>query len=412
MEDVRYLIVGGGLAGGSAVEAIRERDREGRIILVASEPHLPYDRVPLSKQYLMGRIKREQLFLQNVEFYKQAQVEILTASRVERIDLTNRIAVLDGGRELHFDRILLATGGRPRHLPIPGDDLPGIFYLRTIDDSEAIQEAIAKAKRAVIVGGGFIGSEIAAACAQKGVDTTIIEAQPTLLNAALDPETARWVTQYFEARGVHVLTNAKAARFIGENGRVTGIELTGGEKIPGDFVAVGIGIQPNTELAKEAGLPVENGIVVGESLEVDGRGVYAAGDVANFSSPVFKKHLRVEHYDVAVKHGRLAGANMAGAHESFMELPYFFSYLFKLRIEVWGDTTQRELVVRRGPLQLTEKGGFAQFYLSKDIVQAYVSVNRPSKDAEIAQKLIQQRKKIQNAPLLRDDSFELSRLVS
>jgi NADPH-dependent 2,4-dienoyl-CoA reductase/sulfur reductase-like enzyme len=224
----------------------------------------------------------------------------------------------------------------------------------------------------------------------------------------LDPETAGWITDYFIEQGVNVLTNEATARFVGSDGRVAGIETKTGKTIPGDFVAVGIGITPNIELAKDAGLPVDNGIVVNEQLQVDNTGVYAAGDVASFYTPVFGKHLRLEHYDIAAKHGEIAGANMAGGQETFNELPHFFSFMFKLRVEAWGDATQRDMVVRRGPLQLSDTGGFAQFYLAQRRVQAYLSVNRSSKEAEEAKSLILSRQTIEDLSLLGDRSAGLN----
>ena len=412
MDGTRHLIVGGGLAGGSAVEAIRAREHEGRIVLVSDEQHLPYDRVALSKGYLTGKLRQESLFLQEPEFYQQQHVEVLLGHRVQRLNTCSRTAVLDDGRELKFERLLLATGGRPRRLPIPGGDLPGICCLRTIEDSDAIRAAMSSARRAVIVGGGFIGCEIAAACVQKGLDTTIVEFGPSLLNVPLDSETAQWITEYFTEQGVHVLTNEVAARFVEANGRVAGVETKTGKKVLGDFVAVGIGIAPNVELAQEAKLPVDKGILVNEQLETENKGIYAAGDVASFYSPLYGKHLRLEHYDVAVKHGEIAGANMAGAQERCIDLPHFFSTMFKLRIEVWGDATQRDVVVRRGPLELSEREGFAQFYLSQGHVQAYLSVIRPSKEAEAAKTLILSRLSIEDISLLSDESVDLTSLAN
>ncbi len=412
MVSTRYLIVGGGLAGASAVEAIRARDREGRIVLVSDERHLPYDRVPLSKEYLRGELSRENLLVQTPEFYEQERVEALLGRRVEKLNLDARTALLDNDQSLRFDRLLLATGSRPRRLAIAGGDLKGIHYLRTLEDSDAIQEAMSNASRAVIVGGGFIGCEIAAACVQKGLDTTILEVGPSLLSVPLDRETAEWITSHLADHGVRILANETAARFIEMDGRACGVETKTGRRVEGDFVAVGIGVAPNVELAQESGLPIDRGVIVNDRLEVNDAGVYAAGDVARFYSPIFEKHLRLEHYDVAVKHGQLAGANMAGAKERFAELPYFFSFMFDLRTEVWGDATQRDLIIRRGPLQLTDKGGFAQFYLSGGRVQAYLSVNRPFEEAEAAKQLILRRQSIGDPSCLGNESTELGSLLN
>jgi NADPH-dependent 2,4-dienoyl-CoA reductase/sulfur reductase-like enzyme len=243
----------------------------------------------------------------------------------------------------------------------------------------------------------------------KGLETTIIEIGPSLLGMAVDLETSSWVTEHFRQQGVHVLTKSSAAKFVEQNGRVAGVETSAREEISCDFAAVGVGITPNVDIAKEAGLPVDNGIVVNDRLEVNGSGVFAAGDVARFYSPIFGKHLRVEHYDVAVKHGKVAGANMAGGQESFNELPYFFSFMFKLRIEVWGHISPEAKVVRRGQLELTEKGGFAQFYVKDDMVDAYLSVNRSFKEAQAAQKLILSRRQVQVSSL-QDEKTDLSSL--
>jgi 3-phenylpropionate/trans-cinnamate dioxygenase ferredoxin reductase subunit len=411
VDSTRYLIVGGGLAGGSAVEAIRARDQEGRIVLVSDEKHLPYDRVALSKGYLMGKLRQENLFLQDAEFYEQQHVKHLLGRRVQQLNTDARTALLDDGQEVEYERLLLATGGRARRPPIPGSDLSGIYCLRTIEDSDAIRTAMSSARRAVVMGGGFIGCEIAAACRQQGLDTTIVEVLPSLLSLPLDPETAQWITKYFIEQDVRVLTNETTARFVESNGRVAGIETKTGKTIPADFVAVGIGITPNVELAKEAGLPVNNGIVVNEQLRVDDTSIYAAGDIASFYSPLFGKHLRLEHYDVAAKHGEVAGANMAGGQERFTELPHFFSSMFKLRIEVWGDATQRDMVVRRGPLEFSDKGGFAQFFLSQERVQAYLSVNRPYKEAEPAKNLILGRQPVKDVSLLGNESVDLNNVA-
>jgi NAD(P)H-nitrite reductase large subunit len=411
MDSTRYLIVGGGLAGGSAIEAIRARDQKGRIVLVSDEKYLPYDRVGLSKGYLMGKLKQESLFLQDAEFYQQQQVDVVLDHKVQRLNTSSQTVLLDNGRELEYERVLLATGGRARRPPIPGNDLPGIFCLRTMDDCDAIRAAMSSARRTVVMGGGFIGCEIAAACRQRGLDTTIVEVLPSLLSLPLDPETAQWVTNYFVEQGVHVLTNETGVRFVESNGRVAGIVTKSGKTIPADFVVVGIGIAPNVELAREAGLPVDNGVVVSEQLRVDDTSIYAAGDIASFYNPLFGKHLRLEHYDVAAKHGEVAGANMAGGQEKFTDLPHFFSSMFKLRIEVWGDATQRDAVIRRGTLELSEKGGFAQFYLSQGLVQAYLSVNRPYKEAEPAKKLILGRQPVKDVSLLGNESVDLNNLA-
>lgn len=410
MDRFAYLIIGGGLAGGSAAEAIRQFDSTGRLALVSAEPHLPYDRVPLSKTYLMGRMKRERLFLKKPEFYEEQRIEMIRERRVEALDVNSRTVRLDDGREFAFERLLLATGGRPRRLStLPGSELGGIYHLRTIEDCEAIREAMASSRRALVIGGGFIGCEVAAAFAAQGLETTLLELGPYLLNMALDEETGRWIGDYFTQQGVRVMLDAAAARFLGEAGQVRMVETRDGQRIECDFVAVGVGIALNTELAQRAGLKIDNGVIVDEHLETEIPGLYAAGDIARFYSPVFGRHLRVEHYDVAVKHGERAGANMAGEPKAFDELPYFFSYQFKLNINVLGDMSRWDRVVRRGPLSLDP--GFLQFYLERNRLNAVLSVNRKPAELQAAQKLITAQGSWEHPSLLADESIDLEHIA-
>ena len=411
MEDAKYVIVGGGLAGFNAAPAIRERDPDGRIVLVTEEKERPYDRVPLSKRYLQGALSRDGVFLRPMEFFEENRIELWTGRKATSLDVKARSISLDDGRELRFGKLLLATGGTPRHLPLPGADLQGIHYLRTVEDSDALKEAMARAKTLVVVGGGFIGCEVAAAGVLKGLDTTVIEVGPYLLNMAFDEPTGRWVTDYLLAKGMKARCGERAAKFLGEAGHVAGIETSGGQRVPADLVVVGVGLAPNTDLAKTAGLQVDNGIVVNERLESNEAGVYAAGDVARFYAPVFERHLRVEHYDVAVRQGKTAGANMAGAGIAFTELPYFFSDMFELHIHVHGILSDHDRVLLRGERRLTDQGGFTQFYLKGARIMAYLGVNRKLKEERAAQKLISSRRTFDDTAPLVDPAVDLASLA-
>ena len=407
METVKHVIVGGGLAGFNAIPAIRERDPEGRIVLFTGETERPYDRVPLSKRYLQGVLSRDGVFLRPYEFYEENQVELRTGRTVTALDVRARRLSLDDGDELGFEKLLLATGGRPRHLALPGAELAGIHYLRTLEDSDALKDAMSRAKRLIVVGGGFIGCEVAAAGVLRGIDTTVIEVGPYILNQAFDEPTGRWVMDYLIAKGMKVRCGERAAKFLGEDGRLTGLETSAGSRIPTDLAVVGVGLAPNTDLAMAAGLRVENGIVVNERLETSAPNVYAAGDVARFYSPVFDRHLRVEHYDVAVRHGKVAGANMAGAGIAFGELPYFFSDMFELRIHVHGTLGDYDRIVLRGTRALTDQGGFIQFYLKGGRLMAYLGVNRKLRDERAAQKLIAARREFSDVRPLEDPNADL-----
>jgi len=407
VEHSDYLIVGGGLAGGSAAASIRELDESGRVILVTDEVHRPYDRVPLSKDYLLGKIKKETVYIEDEDYYENNGIELMTGVSAVKLDIQKSSVRLNIGAEVSFKRLLLSTGGRVRRLSFEGADLRRVFYLRTIEDSEAIQKALHEHKRAVVVGGGFIGCELASAFARNGVNTTIVETTDNLLGRVLDRETASWIGGYFESRGIRIMTNTSAKRFVGENGAVVGVEVANGDRIPADFVTVGIGITPNVELAREAGIKVDNGILVDEHLETSVPGIYAAGDVANFHSPVFDRNMRLEHYDLAVNHGEMAGANMTGESRIFNILPYFFSYILDLKLEVYGDLGHYDSIVRRGQL---EESGFIQFYLQNGAVDAVMLVNR-SEDLETINRLVMSRQRLDNPSILGDESIGLDQLV-
>jgi 3-phenylpropionate/trans-cinnamate dioxygenase ferredoxin reductase subunit len=407
VERIPYVIIGGGLAATAAIDAIRRRDKTGRLVLIGAEVHLPYDRVPLSKDYLLGRMEREDVFLRRPRFYERHRVEQFLGQSATAADVSTRTVTLDDGGEVGFEKLLLATGGRPRRLSITGADLDGIYYLRTLEDSDALRVAMANARRAVVVGGGFIGCEVATAFAQSGLQTTLIEVTPAPLSLVLDAETSAFIASFLSQQGVTLRTDTAAAQFVGAQGRVERVVTNGGEDIEADVVVIGVGIAPNTELAVAAGLSVDNGVVVNEYLEA-ADAIYAAGDIARYYSPTLGRHLRVEHYDVALQHGRTAGANMAGAHLAYTELPYFFSHMGALHIDVIGDMSVRHRCVRRGPLSL--EPGFAQFYFADDFLQAALFINGKPDLLQAARERIAQRRPVTDPAAFADETRELAAL--
>ncbi len=407
MEHASYVIVGGGLAAVAAADAIRRRDKEGRLVIISNEPHAPYDRVPLSKAYLLGEIERDDIFLRRARFYERNKVELMLDQPVAALELDQSRVALANGDHVSFDKLLLATGGRPRRLPIPGDDLDGVYYLRNVEDTEAIQKALSGAKRAAVVGGGFIGCELACGFAKLGLQTTVVELTPAVLSLALDTETSQFIESYLRQQGVTVLTEVGAQQFEGENGRVVAVTTQTGERIEADIVAVGIGIIPNTELASDAGLTVDNGIVVNEYLEA-AENVYIAGDIARYYSPTMGRHVRVEHYDVAMQHGRTAAANMTGERQAYTELPYFFSTMGDINLNVIGDMGKREHSVRRGSLDLDP--GFAQFYFAEGLLQAVLTVNRNGQLLQAAKERILTRQPVANPDAFADEANEINSL--
>jgi NADPH-dependent 2,4-dienoyl-CoA reductase/sulfur reductase-like enzyme len=279
--------------------------------------------------------------------------------------------------------------------------------LRDIEDTEAIQQAVRGARRAVVIGGGFIGCELATAFAHLGLSTTVVELTPAVLSLVVDAETSGVVTAYLQQQGVSVLANTGASRFVGEQGHVKAVVTSTGGELEADVVAVGVGIVLNTELAADAGLTVENGVVVNEYLEA-ANGIFAAGDIARYYSPIFTRHMRVEHYDVALQHGRLAGANMSGERRPYTDIPYFFSFMGDLHINVVGDMSRREHCVRRGALG--RERGFMQFYFADGLLQAALSVNGDGALLQAARERIAARQPVSNPAAFADEQQDLTSL--
>ena len=338
MQHSRYLIVGGGLTADGACKGIREVDPDGTIVLVGEEPHAPYARPPLSKALWKG--EAENTIWRGTE---ELGVDLRLGRRIVALELQKRVATDAEGERYHYERLLLATGGRPRRLPF-GDD---VIYFRTLDDFRRLRTLADRGSQFVVIGGGFIGSEIAAALALNGSPVTMVFSEPGIAARIFPAELSAALNDYYRSRGVELFPGASVAGI--ERDRIT---LGDGRTLEADAVVAGIGIEPNVELAAEAGLPVTDGIVVDALGRVGGRGdVFAAGDVARFPVPALGGDLRVEHEDHAKTHGRRVGANMAGAAEPYDHLPFFYSDLFDLGYEAVGELDSRlQTIVELGEL--------------------------------------------------------------
>jgi NADPH-dependent 2,4-dienoyl-CoA reductase/sulfur reductase-like enzyme len=335
-----YIIVGGGLAGASAVEGIRETDQKGSILLIGSEKHLPYDRPPLSKKLWFGKKKVEDIFLHEQEFYVQNNVAVLVGVTVTALDARKKTVTDDQGKTHSFEKLLLATGGTPRTLPIPGGHLEDICYYRYLDDYLRIRKESTEGKSAVVIGGGFIGSEIAAALTINKVKVTMIFPELYLVSRVFPEYLGRAIQRMFQERGIKILTGEKPALFAKRGNRfVTGTES--GKEIESDMVLVGIGIAPSLALARDAGLQTADGIIVDEYLQASLPDIYAAGDNTFFHYTALEKQTRVEHWDNALNQGKWAGRNMAGARKPYTYMPYFFSDLFEFGYEAVGEVDSR-----------------------------------------------------------------------
>jgi 3-phenylpropionate/trans-cinnamate dioxygenase ferredoxin reductase subunit len=327
MRETTYLIVGGGMTAAAAVAGIREHDGDGSIALVSAEPHPPYKRPPLSKKLWAGGDEQ-------TIWIDTGDADLVLGRRIVSLDLDARRATDDTGGEYGYEKVLLATGGLPRRL---GGDDGEIVYFRTLDDYRRVRAAASPGARAIVVGGGFIGSELAAALAGAGVAVTMVFPETVINSRLLPPELAGFVTAYYREKGVEVLPGETVASVSG-----TTVALGSGRTLEGDVVIAGLGILPATELAEASGIALDNGILVDELGRVEGRDdVFAAGDVASFPSPVLGRRFRVEHEDHANTHGRVVGGNMAGAGMRYEHLPFFYSDLFELGYEAVGEVDSR-----------------------------------------------------------------------
>lgn len=384
MEQFNYVIIGGGLAANAAALAIREHDTNGRVIIFTDETHRPYDRVPLSKKYLMGMTDKIP-YLRQIRYYEQRGVEIRTDCRVEHIDTDNRQVKCSDGTTVPFDRLLLSTGGRVRRLNVPGSDLKGICYLRTIEDADQIRNLAGTSSRAIVVGGGFIGCEVAFALATLGVEVYLAEISPYLLHQVLNKDAADWIAKRLKDSGVQILTNTEVTEFSGSDS-LRQVTFKNGKKLDCDLAVIGIGIIPNTELAESAGLHVENGIWVNEYLETSVSGIYAAGDVAYYYSPLYGENLRVEHWDSAIQQGRKAGFNMAGKREPYDILPYFFSDFADINIIGIGKIRGWDHCIRLG--EPGHPNGFAHLFLDYGKLIGVLGLGIQESVLEVAESII------------------------
>jgi 3-phenylpropionate/trans-cinnamate dioxygenase ferredoxin reductase component len=365
------LIVGASLAGAKAAEAARTTGFEGRIVLVGEETHRPYERPPLSKQVLRGEKDPDTAHVHDSGYYAAHNIELISGVTVESLDVESRQARLSSGDAVGYESVILATGSAPRRLEVPGAQLGGVRYLRTIDDSLGLSAAIKSARRVAVIGAGWIGSEVAASAKQMGADVVLIEPLDLPLQRVLGGRIGGMFAKLHADNGVDLRLGVGAAELRGGDS-VEQVILADGRVESADLVVVGIGVVPRVELAAAAGLKIDNGVVVDEKLRASVAGVYAAGDLANAWHPRYQRHLHVEHWANALNQGSTAGANATGEDEAYTRLPYFFSDQYDLGLEYVGHASADDEVVIRGDFEGRE---FIALYHRDGVVCAAMNVN-------------------------------------
>ncbi len=362
-QDETFVIVGASLAGANAAQALRDEGFGGRVILIGDETELPYERPPLSKDYLMGKSGQEKLLALPRDWYAEHDVELRLGETATGIDRGAQEVILAGGSSVPYRKLLLATGSSPRRLAVPGGDAEGVHYLRRIADSDQIKAAIAESSRIAVIGGGWIGLEVAAAARTAGVEVTVVEMAELPLLGVLGRQVAQVFAGLHADNGTELVLGSQVSEITVSEGRAAGVRLADGSHLLADAVVVGVGITPNTGLGAEAGLTVENGIVVDARLQTSDPAIFAAGDVANAFHPFYGRHLRVEHWSNARHQPRAAARAMLGQDVSYDRLPYFFADQYDLGMEYTGYATPGgyEQVVFRGDVPGRE---FIAFWLA------------------------------------------------
>ena len=369
-----FVIVGASLAGAKAAETLRAEGYDGAIVLIGEETERPYERPPLSKGYLLGKDPRDKAYVHPADWYPSHDVDLRIGRRVTDLDPVAKTVTLDGYEELSYSKLLLATGSRVRMLDVPGSDLAGVRYLRTITESDALLEQMRRAGRVVVVGAGWIGLESAAAARTHGADVSVVEMEALPLHRVLGDEVAAVFADLHRAHGVDLHFKATVREFRGASGRLGSVVLADGTELPADLAVVGVGIRPNVELAESAGLAVDNGVLVDAALRTSDPHVYACGDVMNAENPLLGKRVRVEHWSNALNSGKAAALSMLGREVVYDRVPYFFSDQYDLGMEYSGyaEPGGYDSVVFRGDVQARE---FVAFWVRGGRVLAGMNVN-------------------------------------
>jgi 3-phenylpropionate/trans-cinnamate dioxygenase ferredoxin reductase component len=366
-----HVIVGASLAGAKAAETLREEGFDGRLVLVGTEDERPYERPPLSKDYLRGEAGRDKVYVHDEGFYAEHDIELLRGRTAVSLNTSSSELTIDDGERLGYDRLLLATGAEPRRLRVPGGELDGVLYLRSVHDSDALRGRLDRGGAVVVVGAGWIGAEVAASARQRGLEVTVLDPLAVPLERVLGAEVGAIYRDIHTDHGVRMLMGTGVEAFEGD-GAVERVRTSDGRVLDCDFVVVGVGVEPRISVAAEAGIAVDNGVLVDEHLETSVPGVFAAGDLANAHHPFYGERIRVEHWANALNQGPAAARNMLGRESAYERLPYFFSDQYEVGMEYTGFARSWDRVVFRGDPATRE---FIAFWIVEDRVVAGMNVN-------------------------------------
>ncbi|HZQ20822.1 MAG TPA: FAD-dependent oxidoreductase [Terriglobales bacterium] len=408
MNQSKFVILGGGMVAGYAAKQLVELGlTQGQLTILSADNAVPYERPPLSKGFLAGKDSEESIRINAEDFYRQHGIELRVECKVTRVDLKGKRLELDGGGGLAFERLVIATGASPRTLKVPGANLRNVFYLRSLSDSKAIRNAASAAKQALVIGGGFIGMEVAAVLAQKQISVTMVLNEERIWKRFFSPEMSKFFESYYTSRGVR-LVKSTSVRELRGNAAVSSAMLEDGQSVGCDLVVAGIGVEPVTDFLSESGLEIDNGVLVNEYLQTGDADVFAAGDVANYQDVVFGKRRRVEHWDNAVSQGQYCARSLMGEKAPFKHVPYFFSDVFDLSYEYWGDSSGAEQIIHRGDVSTKS---FSAWWLRQKQVVAAFAMNRPDEEREVAPAWIESHQAV-SAEMLADESKSIRTAAS
>jgi NADPH-dependent 2,4-dienoyl-CoA reductase/sulfur reductase-like enzyme len=407
MNESRFVIVGGGMVAGYAAKQLVELGlKADELTILSAETSLPYERPPLSKGFLAGKDAEDAIRINTESFYREHGIEVKLGCEISAVDPKRKRLSLKSGGEFGFDKLIMATGARPRTLQVPGAGLQNLYYLRSLNDSKAIRRSAENVKHGAVIGGGFIGMEVAAVLTQKGLGVVMILSEDRIWKRFFSVQMSNFFESYYIERGVRFIKNATVTELRGD-GRISAVVLADDQAVTCEMVVAGIGVLPVTEMLTTSGIDLADGVIVNEYLETNRPDIFAAGDVASYQDLIFGKRRRVEHWDNAVSQGQYCARLLMGDRAPFKHVPYFFSDVFDLSYEYWGDSSGADNVIHRGDLS---SKSFSVWWLRERRVVAAFTMNRPEEEREVAPKWIETKQDV-SAERLTDASRPISAVL-